>query len=84
MTIRYNAKIFQGGEGLWEAEFPSLDGCVTFGNNFEEALANAEDVLALYLINCDLAIKDEEPVDGMHSIAYNPQIYGVDLEESNK
>lgn len=36
-----------------EVEFPDLAGCVTFGKNFEEALSNAEDVLAAWLANAD-------------------------------
>lgn len=36
-----------------EVEFPDLGGCVTFGKNWEEALENAEDVLAGWLAHAD-------------------------------
>jgi predicted RNase H-like HicB family nuclease len=36
-----------------EVEFPDLEGCITFGKNWEEALENAEDVLAAWLANAD-------------------------------
>ena len=36
-----------------EVEFPDLEGCVTFGKNWEEALTNAEDVLAAWLAHAE-------------------------------
>lgn len=32
-----------------EVEFPDLEGCVTFGKDWKEALSNAEDALARWL-----------------------------------
>ncbi len=36
-----------------EVEFPDLKGCVTFGKDWEEALENAGDVLAAWLVNAE-------------------------------
>lgn len=36
-----------------EVEFPDLEGCVTYGSDWEEALANAEDVLAGWLAHAE-------------------------------
>lgn len=36
-----------------EVEFPDLQGCFTFGKDWEEALENAEDVLAAWLVNAE-------------------------------
>jgi len=36
-----------------EVEFPDLAGCVTFGKDWEEALKNAEDVLAGWLAHAE-------------------------------
>jgi len=36
-----------------EVTFPDLEGCVTFGKDWEEALINAEDVLAGWLANAE-------------------------------
>jgi predicted RNase H-like HicB family nuclease len=35
------------------AFFPALEGCNTWGRTYEEAVANAEDALALYLETLD-------------------------------
>ncbi len=36
-------------EGGYDVSFPDFPGCVTFGNNFEEAQKNAGEVLELWL-----------------------------------
>lgn len=36
-----------------EVEFPDLQGCFTFGKDWEEALENAEDALAAWLANAE-------------------------------
>jgi len=36
-----------------EVEFPDLQGCITFGETWEEALENAEDALAAWLAHAD-------------------------------
>ena len=44
----YYAVFKKTGDAI-EVEFPDLKGCATFGRNWEEALLNAEDVLAGWL-----------------------------------
>lgn len=36
-----------------EVDFPDLEGCVTFGSDWEEAIENAEDALAAWLANAE-------------------------------
>lgn len=45
--------IFKKKSKAVEVEFPDLAGCVTFGKDWEEALVNAEDVLAGWLAHAD-------------------------------
>lgn len=41
--------VIEEREGVYIASFPSLPGCHTWGNTFEEAVKNAEEALALYM-----------------------------------
>jgi predicted RNase H-like HicB family nuclease len=41
--------LYPGEDGYFVVEVPSLPGCVTQGKTREEALANAEEAIALYL-----------------------------------
>jgi predicted RNase H-like HicB family nuclease len=45
--------IFKKTDEAVEVEFPDLKGCFTFGKDWEEALENAEDVLAAWLVNAE-------------------------------
>lgn len=49
---RYYALFTKSGKAV-EVAFPDLPGCVTFGKDWEEALENAEDVLAGWLANAE-------------------------------
>ena len=49
--MNYYYAIFKQTTEAIEVEFPDLEGCVTFGEDWEEALANAEDVLAASSLN---------------------------------
>jgi antitoxin HicB len=44
----YSLSIEQHPEG-YLAFFPALEGCSTWGRTYEEAVANAEEALAIYL-----------------------------------
>lgn len=50
---KYYYAVFKKTKNAVEVEFPDLAGCATFGKNWEEALAYAEDVLAAWLANAD-------------------------------
>jgi predicted RNase H-like HicB family nuclease len=45
--------VFKKTSEAIEVEFPDLEGCATFGGDWEEALANAEDVLAGWLAHAE-------------------------------
>lgn len=45
--------IFKKTAEAIEVTFPDLEGCVTFGSDWEEALANAEDALAGWLAHAE-------------------------------
>lgn len=45
--------IFKKTHEAIEVEFPDLEGCVTFGSDWEEALLNAEDALAGWLAHAE-------------------------------
>ncbi len=41
--------VYEGEDGRWVVECPSLPGCVTQGKTREEAVANAKEAIAGYL-----------------------------------
>jgi len=51
--MKYYYAIFKHGKDSIEVEFPDLKGCVTFGDNWDEAIENATDVLAAWLANAE-------------------------------
>lgn len=51
--MKHYYAIFKKTKGSIEVEFPDLQGCVTFGKDWEEALENAEDVLAAWLAHAE-------------------------------
>lgn len=48
-TQSYTAHFIPAEEGGYTVEVPALPGCVTEGDTFEEAEANAREAIALYL-----------------------------------
>jgi predicted RNase H-like HicB family nuclease len=51
--MKHYYALFKKTDEAVEVEFPDLQGCFTFGKDWEEALENAEDVLAAWLANAD-------------------------------
>ncbi|MBI2059252.1 MAG: type II toxin-antitoxin system HicB family antitoxin [Nitrospirae bacterium] len=47
--MQYVAHFLSQPEGGYTVVFPALEGCVTEGGTFEEALANAQEAVELYL-----------------------------------
>lgn len=45
-------------EGRYSVVFPDLDGCYTCGDNLQDAIVMAEDVLAFYLYDEEIAQKE--------------------------
>ncbi len=52
--MKYYYAIFKHSNNAVEVEFPDLSGCVTFGDNWDEAMENATDVLAAWLANAEI------------------------------
>ncbi len=57
--MKYYYAIFKKTAEAIEVTFPDLDGCVTFGDTWEEALENAKNVLAGWLALADKIYKKE-------------------------
>jgi predicted RNase H-like HicB family nuclease len=73
--------IFTKTQNAVEAEFPDLPGCVTFGDNFEEAYENAKDVLAGWLANAEKQfIKQPSRYDDLKESA--GEIVPIPLDEN--
>lgn len=51
--MKHYYAFFKTTDEAVEVTFPDLQGCVTFGCDWEEALENAEDVLAAWLANAE-------------------------------
>jgi predicted RNase H-like HicB family nuclease len=51
--MRHYYAIFKQNDEVIEVAFPDLEGCVTYGRDWEEALVNAEDVLAAWLAHAE-------------------------------
>ena len=51
--MKHYYAIFKKTSDSIEVEFPDLKGCLTFGDDWEEALENAEDALAAWLAHAE-------------------------------
>ena len=51
--MKHYYALFKKTDEAVEVEFPDLKGCFTFGKDWEEALENAEDALAAWLVNAE-------------------------------
>lgn len=49
----YYYALFKESKKKIEVEFPDLQGCLTFGDNWDEAIGNATDALAGWLANVE-------------------------------
>ena len=56
-------------EGGYTAIVPSLPGCITFGENIEEAIEMAKDAISLYLE--ELTSRGEEIPDDSNTLEYS-------------
>lgn len=50
--MKYYAILRETPEAV-EVEFPDLEGCVTFGENYDDAIDNASDALAAWLAHAE-------------------------------
>ncbi len=53
LTVKDYYAIFRKTEEAIEVEFPDLKGCVTYNDNWDEAITNATDALAAWLGNAE-------------------------------
>ena len=51
--------IYPGEDGYWVAEVPSLPGCNSQGTTFDEALANIQEAIEVYI---EVLLEDGKPV----------------------
>lgn len=57
-VLHYPAIFNPTDDGRYEVSFPDFPGCVTFGQNFEEAKAKGQEVLELWLE--EMSARNEE------------------------
>ncbi len=57
--MKYYYALFKSSQQAVEVEFPDLPGCVTFGSDWDDALANATDVLAGWLAHAQPEFRKE-------------------------
>ena len=55
--------LYPGEDGYWVAECPSLPGCISQGTTKEEAIANIQEAIALYIEDLQAS---QEPVPEDH------------------
>ncbi len=59
-----NVLIYPGEDGFWVAEVPSLPGCISQGEDREQALTNIREAIDLYIETLeadDLPVPDDYP-----------------------
>lgn len=75
----YTARIYED-EGKFSVEFPDLDGCFTFGDTLEEALAMAKDAMELTLYDVfdgsplPEARTKPDPEKGLYAVEVSPSL----------
>ena len=80
--MKYYYAIFKHGKDSIEVEFPDLKGCVTFGDNWDEALENATDVLAAWLANAESQfINDPSSYQDLRKIHKDEKLVPIALDE---
>lgn len=83
--MKYYYAVFEKTKEAVEVEFPDLDGCVTFGDDWEEALANARDVLAAYLANSEPQfIKEPSSHKALEKLKLSGQLIPIEVDEKIK
>lgn len=65
MSLPYTIELTPDEDGYWFAEIPLLPGCMTNGENWDDALAMVEDAKRAWLttaLEMDIPIPEPEPV----------------------
>ena len=80
--MKYYYAIFKHSKESVEVEFPDLAGCVTFGNDWDEALGNATDVLAAWLGNAETQfLKEPSSYQELRKKYKNASLFPIALDE---
>ena len=80
--MKYYYAIFKHNKDNVEVEFPDLTGCVTFGNDWDEALENATDVLAAWLANAEIQfVKEPSSYQELKKKYKNANLMPIALDE---
>jgi len=80
--MKYYYAIFKHNNDAVEVEFPDLKGCVTFGDNWDEAMENATDVLAAWLANAeDQFVKEPTAFQNLEKKYKTAKLVPVALDE---
>jgi len=80
--MKYYYAIFKHSKDTVEVEFPDLTGCVTFGNDWDEALENATDVLAAWLANAEIQfVKEPSSYQELKKKCKNANLMPIALDE---
>jgi predicted RNase H-like HicB family nuclease len=80
--MKYYYAIFKHNKESVEVEFPDLTGCVTFGDNWDEALGNATDVLAAWLANAETQfVKKPSSYQDLKKKFKNAKLVPIALDE---
>lgn len=84
MMRRYRVVITAEPDGsAWNATVPALPGCRTWGESIEEALAMAQDAIAIYLVGEADAPPSDAPLDiADHGLVATIEIEGGDPSDS--
>ncbi len=68
--MKFKALIRKGVDFGYVAEVPSLPGCVSQGDTFQEAMSNIREAIVLY-------IEDMSPKDIEIAAESNPELYEI-------
>ena len=74
--LTYEIRLQKEREGGYTVLVPSLPGCITYGNNIDEAIAMAKEAIELY-INSMVEHGEEVPTESntlKYSITVQPEI----------
>ena len=69
MHLNYKVLLHKAEEGGFTVTVPALPGCITEGDNLDEALSRAKEVIALYVE--ELKSRGEEIPDDSETLEYS-------------
>lgn len=69
MNLTYKVLLYKAEEGGYTVTVPALPGCITEGDNIDEALAMAKEAIELYVE--ELKSRGEEVPDDSETLEYS-------------